>query len=514
MVAFGALPESLMKIGTRKHWTIVFTAIAAVVVAWLAFDLFLAKRFDLWRAVSLLRAGKDTKGAMERLLAVNDRGRVLDALTGALEKEDDPVEGKRAILSALAEFKELRPLRAALDSKVPETRRAAAQLLWDDADRKDDARRVALEWMRDPKARSRDQAIQLVRFAKLEEAVPDLLAILDRPARTPDEKAILRASLDALTAFQPEGLTPKLFAFAKDRNQDLLVRNESIRLLGRLQKGPVPETRDLLVSILTSREEHKDLRAQAALALASPRFEGPEAVAAFEKVLLDPAEKESIVQRSCLREGLGRFATPERLREILLDPAVYNNRYFGIRVDVACGLASLAVKNRVALDILTEYLVDSDPQDALHLLRQEAWVSLWSLTGLVHGVENKQLFLNPPPARPAPDRTRIWDYEHLRMGVSKSQTDAVKQLIGDLGKMKAVRETFRKFYGEIEAKWEEERTRAEAPPPGKEGGAGEEGKKPSDAAVGPTAPNDPQKPSTPPQAPPGAGEGGTPKEGG
>jgi len=219
------------------------------------------------------------------------------------------------------------------------------------------------------------------------------------------------------------------------------VRCEAVRLLGKLKNGPDEATRDLLLSLLADRGEPKELRMQAALALSAPRFEGPEAIAAFEKVLLDPGETDSIVQRACLREGLGRAASLDRLRELFRDRRVYGHPYFGIRVDVACGLASLGCDDETSLSILRGYLLDADPADKARLLPQEAWLSLWTLTGLAPGVRDPAPFAKRPRAGAA-DRSRLFDYQQLRVGVTKAAVEEVRAIVTDPERLRAALAAF------------------------------------------------------------------------
>lgn len=421
---------------------------------------------DIRRSISSLREGENVEVARERLLATNDRAKILDALRGALEKSGDPVAGKKALLETLLTFRELRAVERALDSSVPETRRAAAYFYHSDPERGPKAREIALEWLRDPKADSRDMAILIVKLTKMKEAAPELLQILDRPARTLAEKRLLFGAIDALTQFEPEALGPKMIAFAKDPQQDPAIRGEAVKRLRRLPNVPVDESRETLIRILTDKDQHADLRSQAAYALGGEKFAGEATLKALEQVLLDPDEKESIVQRTCLRDGLGIHASFDRLRELLKDERVYRHRYFAIRTDVADGLAQLASRDRLTLDILTEYLVDGDSDDRTRNVRQEAWLSLWTLTGLVHGVENPQLFLNPPKVSATPDRASLWSFAQIRFGVSAAMVEQVRKITPDLERMKAVRETIRNRYADIEEKWKKDAEPAPPPTPG------------------------------------------------
>ena len=58
----------------------------------------------------------------------------------------------------------------------------------------------------------------------------------------------------------------------------------------------------------------------------------------------------------------------------------------------------LRSRKQVALDIMCEYLVNKDDGDTLNMVRQEAWLTLWTLTGIAYGVSEPQKFRNLPKA--------------------------------------------------------------------------------------------------------------------
>ena len=39
--------------------------------------------------------------------------------------------------------------------------------------------------------------------------------------------------------------------------------------------------------------------------------------------------------------------------------------------------------------LLLDYLVDEDPQDKTHIVRSEAWLTLWTLTGEMRGIDGR-----------------------------------------------------------------------------------------------------------------------------
>jgi hypothetical protein len=233
------------------------------------------------------------------------------------------------------------------------------------------------------------------------------------------------------------------------------------------------------------------MRKKAALSL--KRFPEERAWSVLEKALLSETEEDHILQRQCLF-ALGESLPLDRMRKLLLDPRVYRNPYFGVRTDVATALAALNVREGIALDILCDYLVDEDPQDRDHAVRQDAWLSLWVFSGIAYGIEEQDLFRFPP--RPFVDleqaREFLFRHAQMRPGITVQQASAVKKMVADLAQMQKVRHTFSQtLKTQILAKWREEAEKA-AP-------------KPAEPQEPPKAPPAEVPPEAPPQQPQGNG---------
>jgi hypothetical protein len=150
------------------------------------------------------------------------------------------------------------------------------------------------------------------------------------------------------------------------------------------------------------------------------------------------------------------------VRRLLLDRRVYSHPYFAIRVDVAAGLAALEVKERIALDLLTDFLADEDSTDTQFLVRQEGWLSLWTLSRRVilpdkYG-DSKKLFSNPPGAFKDEARIResLFKPSFTRAGVTKLMVDALKPVASNLDDMKRIRQVFNQQKDDIVATWKKE----------------------------------------------------------
>ena len=85
-----------------------------------------------------------------------------------------------------------------------------------DTELRESAVPVILEWLRDEDADSRGRAILLCSKNRLniEEAVPDLMAVLDRLPENQQQLDETRSAMHALRGFAPEGLAEKLLAIA------------------------------------------------------------------------------------------------------------------------------------------------------------------------------------------------------------------------------------------------------------------------------------------------------------
>jgi hypothetical protein len=223
-------------------------------------------------------------------------------------------------------------------------------------------------------------------------------------------------------------------------------RSAALETLGRLDNAPREKVQEIAIGLLRDRTESTLMRGKAAVVLCERRFANETTWSALESRLLDEKDGDEIVQRLCLNK-LGATAPLDRIRKLLYDRRVYTHRYFGIRMNVATALAALNVREGVAFDILCQYLVDQDPDDDQFLVRQEAWLSLWTLTGVAYGIPRKELFVRAPKPMPDTERARryLWSWTYTRPGVSQDQVTALKRVTPDLEQMKAIRDTYRKL---------------------------------------------------------------------
>ena len=106
---------------------------------------------------------------------------------------------------------------------------------------------------------------------------------------------------------------------------------------------------------------------------------------------------------------------------------------FGVRSDVASGLAALNARDKITLEIMCAYLTDEDPKDLALPVPQEAYPTLWVLTGHAYGIADKTLF--PPGRSPRPMRdegairANLGNWTHLRVGISAEQVEALQRVI-------------------------------------------------------------------------------------
>jgi hypothetical protein len=185
---------------------------------------------------------------------------------------------------------------------------------------------------------------------------------------------------------------------------------------------------------------------------------GPETWEALKQVVVDPRETDRSLQRAALY-ALGASCPLDDLAEFLTQRAVHTHPYPFVRGDVAAALAILNHRKPITLDILESYLVNESAEDTLNEVRREAWLSFYQLTGLAHGVRQTSLFPRRP-SKPLADeaeiRYQLWNKVHTRPSISKEQVDAVKAIVGDLGQMKSIRQTYAGARGAILESWAEE----------------------------------------------------------
>ena len=244
---------------------------------------------------------------------------------------------------------------------------------------------------------------------------------------------------------EPEGLgfdeLAKLVA-----NDDLPEprRAAALETLGRLDDAPRAKVQEIAIDLLANRAESTLMRAKAIVVLRGKPYANERTWNALEATVLQIEETNGIVQRMCLNT-LGSTAPLDRLEKLLSRRQVYRNAYFGFRIDVAAALSALNLREGFAFDILCEYLVDDDPADTALKVRQEAWLSLWTLTGKAHGV--------PGDFERAPKRFRdkescrlyLWRIETIRLGVWRKHLAALRRVTPDLDRMRTIRDAYRKL---------------------------------------------------------------------
>jgi len=455
----------------KKVFNRVLAVAVAVLLVWFAWNyLQVGAQVSKWQALENICSGRAVAQGRQDLLDLNDRAGVLEALREKLDESGDTIRCKKNYLQTLSPqyFNQPRTIERALDSGQEATRRAAASLRYGDPELKERCAEIALAWLQDAEADSRYDAVLICRHLKLEEAVPTLLGFLDLVPETADELQLIEHSLAALKDFKPKGLSDKLLGLVGNEKLDERMRGAALETLGRLDDAPREKVQGIAIRLLTNRAESTFMRAKGVNVLHGKAYANAATWDALEATVLQEGETDGIVQRHCLN-ALGSSGQLDRLEKLLYDRRVYRNPYFGFRIDVAAALSALNLRERVAFDILCEYLVDDDPADTGFKVRQEAWLSLWTLTGETYGrfygLPQPELFLRAP--KPMRDREMsrhyLWRAEATRPGVSKEQVAVIRKLTPDLKQMKRIREEFEKRKAEILARWEQEREAKEKP---------------------------------------------------
>jgi len=479
---------------SRRTFRIVAGTAIALVVAWFAMTRLGGYAWlQRTRAITDIKLNRKTTEARQKLLDSNDRRAALDAVKGALEEEGDTVQAKINLLQTLGPrwFNQPRVIQRAIDSEVPETRRAAAWLLYTDEDLEDRCREIALAWLRDAQADSRDKAVLLCRRMKVEEAVPVLLKVLETEPEDQPGLELLRQSLAALREFKPTGLADRLVAMAENGGLPESVRAEALDTVSTLDDAPRDRIQAMAIRTLKDKDNSVFMRGKTTTVLKRKRYGDEKAWEALESVLLDSEETEPhhVTQRLCL-SALGARAPLDRVRKLLLDRRIYNHPYYAIHVDVCTGLTALNVRERVALDILTKYLMADDPRDVQNQVRREAWLSLWTLTGVMYGVKDKTLFRRPPAAIEDPRIAReyLFRHSHSRPGVTLQQIKALDEVTADLARMREIQETYGspRVVQDTLDRWRE----AEEAKKAREAGKDEDEPKGPQPPVGPQIPKD------------------------
>lgn len=262
------------------------------------------------------------------------------------------------------------------------------------------------------------------------------------PSNGDDSRRIRLLSLRS--RFGVEGAADEALKIAGDPTEAWRLRSGALTLLARSESAPPEGTREMATRLLANRKAAVGLRLSAAEVLGRREFANEKSWSALESILLDPEEREPVCQRGCL-EILVKTLPLDRLRRLLLRKEVCRHPYPWIRVDVACAIAALEIRDPKAYDLLCEYLVDESPLDKRRQLRSEAWLSLYQLTGFMWGIDKRDLF---PQRKPDPlaDEREIRDHllakGWMRRGITSSAHRAVESLAGDLEHMTAVRRTY------------------------------------------------------------------------
>ena len=108
-------------------------------------------------------------------------------------------------------------------------------------------------------------------------------------------------------------------------------------------------------------------------------------------------------------------------------------------MDVCTALACAKGTGPEDLALMCDYLVDEDPEDKAHIVRSEAWLTLWTLTGRMHGAESPELFGEAPTGGLPEMRARR---SFLRAGVKPEQARELERLCADLDHMRKVRAAY------------------------------------------------------------------------
>jgi len=475
----------------RLLWAGVIVALVVVVTAKL-FGASIVKRWDVHQAVGDICDGRNMGEARTTLEMVGDRQYVLDKLKEALA-EDGSIRCKTGILQTLGDIlKQPRVVRRALEADSLTTRRAACGLLYGVPEYRDQCAQIAMDWLADEGAEERYKAAQICGQLKLEKAKPLLIKALEKSPETQSDLMLLQQAVTALGDEAVPGLPERLLAMLKDPKIDPIVRGTVLQTLERMKGVPKDQLEAVALSILKDTTADSGFRSQAALTLG--KLGTATAWDALEAVLLDESEqkKNFVLQRNCL-QALAKTAPLERVRKLILDRRVYAHPYFGIRTDVCTALAALNVREGIALDILTEYLLDyqEDAREQMYNVPAQAWLSLWVLTGTAYRTEahpENELYRRPPPPLEDPEKARafLFSMAWLRPGITQEQAAKADELARDRQAMSRVRDTYAAHKQDFIRRWAEQAAekekKADGQPP---------------EAQGPVAPGGDQGPPAP-----------------
>ncbi|MFI5403077.1 MAG: hypothetical protein ACHQ1G_09085, partial [Planctomycetota bacterium] len=369
----------------------------------------------------LTRDDKDSNLAERTLKGLPDRAQVIEEAERVLEDKKLGIRGKRRVLLMLSRLERGDLVAKALDSTVVSTRRAAAQLLAGMPELAEPANAILLAWIAEEPPPDFPLLVEACKSAKLAETGPWLRKVLEAPDTPPQTFAI------ALAALAPSR-SPDLAEIVKKRLAD--PKEDPTRIeacIEALEEFPNLPADELLLPWLRQRDA-RVVRLKAVFAIRDP--------AAHRAVLLDRNETDSILQRNCLYR-LMESLDDAALLELLRDPRVTRHSYFAIRVDVCTALACVEGAGAPDVPLLLDYLVDEDAQDKTHIVRAEAWLTLWTLTGEMRGAQGD--FAKPPPRGGREFRGRRGQ---LRDGVGPELVRELERLAKDLEHMRTVRAAY------------------------------------------------------------------------
>jgi len=368
--------------------------VAAVVAAILWNTLDLGTVLSIHNNVDDLANGRNLPVARSELKKT-PRGPTIEALKEALDEEDGTPVGKYQVLLLLNEFKESRAVARAIESSVLSTQRGAAYFSQNPKGDSARACEIAIKWLDDKGAADRRLAILILRANNRREVIPQLKQIIENEGTNAQSAAEVIRAIDALNHMQAEGIGPLILKLASNKSIDARVRAEAFRVLTNREDTPRDELRALLTDIAKDKKAPSSMRSNAVLTLGMPANANEEVWELLKSILLDPDEPNEIFQRSAL-DALRRSYPLDKLAGLILDRRVYGHRFFGVRTDVATAIGNLRIESRLALDVLTEMLVDDDPRDYTDNVPRQAWLSWWLLSGLTYGASHPERFRRVP----------------------------------------------------------------------------------------------------------------------
>lgn len=370
----------------------------------------------------LLRDDEGSALAERILKAIPDRAAVVAEAESVLADDAHGVGAKRRLLQfGVFQLGQGDLVDKAITSASLSARRAAAALLAGKPAHEEATRAIVLAWIAEDPPRDVALAVAACKKAPIAEAGPHLWRILKAPDTAPE---IFADAMGALAA----NPSPALEEFVKKRLAD--AAEDEVRIsacIDALESFPDLDA-DALLTPWLKRREPRIPRMKAVFRLRDR--------AVLRAILLDPDETDAIQQRNCLYR-LAQELDDAALLELIRDPRVARHRYFAVRVDVATALACVEDADKADIPLLLDYVVDEDPADKSHIVRSEAWLTLWTLTGEMHGAEGP--FRTAPPRGEPEFRGRRGG---MRRGVSPQQSSALERLATDLDHMRKVREAY------------------------------------------------------------------------